>query len=332
MPEYTVEAPTKPIRVVGEPLDMLVEEFYRENVGYLVAQVWDEDRNDWMSRPEGTVFFIQLSTPGLFGFIYYAVTCRHVIEGIRDGGSGYRKTVFIRVNDLKGEAQDVPFMVDDWILGKETDVAVIRIHFGPSLVWWAYPMYNGGAEKLKPGHDVFFVGLFAPLPGDGSVQAIVRSGKVARPSTKVSVTLNPYSGESVIVDAYVVEANSWGGESGSPVFVYEQKYVPAEPPLQTIADNPEIWAREERNREKIVGRVEPKLLGLLHGHFLIKRTVMRGQTEIGGVDVNSGIAVVIPAEGIRATLMDERLVEDRARTVRDWAEKATLLPKPDSTV
>jgi len=92
------------------------------------------------------------------------------------------------------------------------------------------------------------------------------------------------------VDAYLVETRSWGGESGSPAFFY------GEP-----------------------GRIPPQcpttLLGVLHGHFDIKKAVKAsggGETTGGGsftyetttqiVELNSGIAVVLPAQDLHDLL------------------------------
>jgi hypothetical protein len=76
--------------------------------------------------------------------------------------------------------------------------------------------------------------------------------------------------------------------------------------------------------------VLPALLGILHGHFQIPVPVKNGGADGGSVDMNSGLAIVIPAPAITATLMNERLVEDRNHILEERRARAVVLPKPDA--
>jgi hypothetical protein len=176
------------------------------------------------------------------------------------------------------------------------------------------------------GHDVFFIGMFSELPGQERVEAIARFGKVALPKTKIRITVIPDSGSLVEVDACLVESRSWGGESGSPVFLYEEHYL-----KQDFFDD--VGLSDVQKSPVRASQVWPPLLGILHGHYEIPRGVKIGIEDTGAdVSVNSGIAVVIPAHEIYATLMDERLVKDREelkdRLERQARKRGT--PKPDS--
>jgi hypothetical protein len=304
------------IRAVGDPTDMLVDAQYQKNVGYLVAEFWDDQFQRYDAEPVGTVFFVEQTLGDGFGCVHYAVTCRHVLEGISHNSTC--RDIFLRINNLHGLAEDIPLRLADWVLSTHTDVAVARINLPPKFPFWACSMERSLDFSLLPGHGVFFVGLFSSLPGFKSVQAIVRSGTIARLSTRVPIKLNAL----VEVDAHLVELRSWGGESGSPVFVYDEHVR-----IPYIGDSTSASLRRNDLR---ASDVMPSLLGILHGHFEIPAAVKREDVEIGGLAVNSGIGVVIPASEIKMTLMDERLVEDRNRELQDRVARQVKLPKPDA--
>ena len=309
----------------GDPLDMLIDGLYRHNVGYVVIDEWDG--SGYQRNAVGTAFFVEENLDQGFGVVHYAVTCRHVIEGVRNNASC--SNMFLRVNDGHGNAEDIRSCIGDWIMSENTDVAATRIDFPPEISFWAYPMQGirgSSVGQLLPGHDVFFIGLFEGLPGIGSVQAIVRSGRVAMPSTSVPIIVDPSSPEdSRWVDAHLVESWCWGGESGSPVFVYEQSYRVR----NTVFDTGFPIGHLQRNDLR-ASEVLPALLGILHGHFQIPVPVKNGGADGGSVDMNSGLAIVIPAPAITATLMNERLVEDRNHILEERRARAVVLPKPDA--
>ncbi len=287
---------------------MLVDELYRKSVCYVVAERWDENKECYEVLPEGTAFFVveHVKTASL----YYAVTARHVVEGIKRDNK-YRN-MFFRANTLTRKSLDIPIQYQDWVFHKETDVAVCSISFDPSVD--TFPLFVGslGANAV-PGHDVFFIGLFSSLPGEQSVNAIVRFGKIAHPLTRVPIA--DVAGDVRYVDAYLVESRSWGGESGSPVFLYDEHYAkPYRSPLDSELYDYYGGIQESRITSS---QVRPNLLGLLHGHFEINRHVRTSQGQTTGeVDVNSGIAVVIPASKIIQTLSDP-VFEIKRQEIRD---------------
>ena len=116
------------------------------------------------------------------------------------------------------------------------------------------------------------------------------------PQLVTSRLLGPGS-KGVLVEGYLTEWRSFGGASGSPVFVY---FPPDRVPNVITVGTPTI-----------------RLLGLIHGHIEIRQEVeYTGESwSKGTVDVNSGVAVVIPAKTIKEVLMTDRLVEDRRETL-----------------
>jgi hypothetical protein len=64
---------------------MLIDGSYRDCVGYLVADEWNEETKEWEANPVGTVFFLDYHIGG-HAEVYYAVTCKHVILGAKHTG------------------------------------------------------------------------------------------------------------------------------------------------------------------------------------------------------------------------------------------------------
>jgi hypothetical protein len=70
---------------------------------------------------------------------------------------------------------------------------------------------------------------------------------------------------------------------------------------------------------------------LVHGHYDIRTNVefIGDITGSGHVNVNAGIAAVIPAQKIRDTLMEKELVEERERLRQELAKQRPA-PRPDT--
>jgi len=275
-----------------EPNHMLVDGLYQKNIGYFVGEF--EDASEQLERHEmGTVFFVSESLYPLAGFVEYAVTCRHVLEKA-NSYSGFRDS-YIRVNGRDGKYLDIPSNLGDWVVSAETDVAVFRFNCPPDVKIFSHPA-SKHMHEILPGHELFLIGMFSLMPDYESVQVLVRSGHVARPFVEnVPITLNPDKPEDVtLVTAHLIESLAWSGQSGSPVYIHDQ-YQLALPPLIDDLGHPVV--DRSLHRSKIVAtEVRPPLLGLLHGSLNLP------QSEHGGVEMNSGIAIVIPAEQIHSLI------------------------------
>ena len=93
-----------------------------------------------------------------------------------------------------------------------------------------------------------------------------------------------------LIDAYLIEARSIGGLSGSPAFV----------------------------RETIVGIGNFHLMGLMHGHWDLPVDMVNDEASTPDEPdvsqaVNMGIAIVVPAKKIMEVLNRNELVEMRAK-------------------
>jgi hypothetical protein len=148
------------------------------------------------------------------------------------------------------------------------------------------------------GDETFIVGLFKSHYGRQRNEPIIRVGNLAMMRSE-SVYTN-YCGYT---EAYLVEARSISGLSGSPVFVHTPLFQPP-------------------------GATQYHLLGLMHGHFDIKNlnenTVVDSEEEASD-GINTGVGVVIPVEKILETIDQPELVELRKTTVIEFRKRTGVV-------
>ena len=149
-----------------------------------------------------------------------------------------------------------------------------------------------GEKSIGAGDLVFMTGLFTKLAGLSKNLPIVRMGNIAMmPDEKVPTRA---FGD---IEAYLIEARSIGGLSGSPAFVQE-----------TI----------------LGGGGKIYLLGLVHGHWDIPLESENEMEDIeGGSAINMGIAIVIPAKIILAVINQPELIEKNEKQRRQQSKTQT---------
>src|SRR5687768_6466624 len=89
---------------------------------------------------QGTIFFVQRSLPEAWNLIY-AVTARHVIQGIERKGYD---TVMFRLNQLNGRAVGHEVPIKDWYFHpeeSEVDVAALPFILTDELDHMAVPYH-----------------------------------------------------------------------------------------------------------------------------------------------------------------------------------------------
>lgn len=74
-------------------------------------------------------------------------------------------------------------------------------------------------EGISERDEVFFTGLFAPFIGETKDYPLVRFGKLSL-LTDEKIEIQKYGEPRRLADLYLVECQSQGGFSGSPVFFY----------------------------------------------------------------------------------------------------------------
>ncbi|MBI3259984.1 MAG: hypothetical protein HYZ54_10990 [Ignavibacteriae bacterium] len=224
----------------------------------------------------GTVFFIVRNSQKKQ--YLYAVTAKHVIQAIKDKGLD---KLFIRVNFKNGQLGVYPTNTNEWVFHDDSsvDIAVHNFVFMEELDHLFYPESEFvtsefiNENELDVGDEVFIAGLFRHHHGTTKNLPIIRIGNIA------AMVGEKIQTKEFLMDAYLIEARSIGGLSGSPVFTN----------LGIIRK----FKGEIRQRE---GNDYHNLIGLIHGHYDTIFTQI-DETNVDFIEngrVNTGIAIVTP--------------------------------------
>jgi hypothetical protein len=254
-------------------------------------------------QADGTGFIVSIPTPTPGRSWFYLITAKHVVHtNSNDLSSPLFSTLWIRVNEktggssmhgvnliTSGKDQSVFFhsdpSVDIAVMAiTPTDVDAIDIKSLPeNMLVTADDLKN---LNIGIGTDMFFTGMFTSFLGEKRSYPIFRFGKLAMiPDEKINSGPLPAEG-------YLMEAFSFGGNSGSPVFFYPS------------ADNtPGVM---------VLGPRPIKIAGVMRGFFgdFEPIQLLQTQTEVQaqpGAPIpvsngNSGIAFVVPAKFISEIL------------------------------
>jgi hypothetical protein len=253
----------------------------------------------------GTGFLMALPADKVSGaWFRYLVTAKHVAIQFKG------KDFYIRANTIDGKSMDIKASKDvEWYFhptDSAADVAVCIFEPPPRTIdALGIPTAAILKEEVRKSKgfgvtdQVFITGLFVYHQGNKKNIPIIRLGSIAMvPDERIQTS----EGD---MEAYLIEARSIGGLSGSPVFLIE--------------DFPS-------------GDMRIHLLGLIHGHWNVAPEIITDNlVEDAGIKagVNVGIAIVTPAEKILDVLNCEGLVS--------WREEAQAhrlsqnLPAPDNT-
>lgn len=308
--------------VVGEWTRLLIDEHFRKCVTFLYAERPTGEGEAARREPVGSAFFVGLpaldDSGTLVGAFRYAVTARHVIDG--------HDFLWLRIRTKDGDSQsyvDLPVVKDAWATHPSTDVAIAGMGFAAS---WdvVHVMREHFADQefsdkhnlhLGEGDEVFFSGLFVGHYGRGVPQPIIRFGNIAlMPHEPVTVQISKHPHTLAAIEAYLVEARSWGGQSGSPAFV-------------TFSPD-----REMGGGLSVGGYPAFALLGLVQGIWTDPQGAKAPDPSGEGViEVNMGISVVVPAYKILEVLMSDELEQERQDVLDRLKESAGSLAPASAT-
>ena len=262
---------------------MRIQEDVRQSVVFICLPKTSSDGQSGISFV-GTAFLVTIPSNAKPGESYLnLVTAKHVAEKTT------HSAFLIRVNTkdgfeyIKGEEIKWFYHPTD----KSVDVAVAPLMLSPEThEYKTIPVSRFLSDeimlqkKIGLGDEVYVAGLFAHVSGSKKNQPIVRTGNIAMiPSELIPTELGN-------IEAYLIEARSIGGLSGSPAFVRET--VP-------------------------IGLGESYFLGLMRGHWEISAELKNDfalNADFFG-RVNMGIAIVIPAKKIMEVLNHPELVDLR---------------------
>jgi hypothetical protein len=264
------------------------------------------DPKSGIPMPYGTGFFVFVSNdPPKAGGYGYLVTAKHVLRS--PTGQDFSK-VYLRLNKLKGDAEFVPLDL------AQAGRSVVFAHPDPTVdiaVVPAFPSESVFDFKMIPaefltgksvseigvseGTEVFFTGLFTSYLGEHRNNPIVRFGRVAMlPEDRI--TWQETGQAAQLVELYLLETQSYGGNSGSPVFFY--------------------FGADRNPGSIIVGPPVLKLAGIMRGSFNENRAIGFVQPDaappIPVSSQNIGIAAVTPAHLLYEILFSDGLKKFRS--------------------
>jgi len=233
-----------------------------KTVGFVYSSVKE-------NQPLGTGFFVGIRVPGDTSKMFcFFVTAKHVLMNF---DSSFHKSVLIRINTpdsarqvfaplaISGNEKNIFFHPDPSV-----DIAVML--FNPRKTDYsllpideALLLDKNSFSLVVPGQEIFFTGMFTNYLGKKKNFPIVRFGHVSLTTDERIDFVNCKR------ELFLVETFTFGGNSGSPVFVR-------------------------------VGYSEFRLLGVLNGFFGALSPVQAIQTGTTAVVAeNSGIAAVTPS-------------------------------------
>jgi hypothetical protein len=174
------------------------------------------------------------------------------------------------------------------------DTASIQLNGPKSL----FPTPEFAAETIRPGGDVAIIGLFRSHYGANRNIPIMRVGNIA------AVLGEPVKTYAGYMEAYLIEARSIAGLSGSPVFAVRAPELTviegmARAQGKSFSDSPYGFA----------------LLGLMHGHFDVPNLNEDVVTDESQPErsVHTAIGVVIPVQKIMETIQHPDLTDMRKK-------------------
>jgi hypothetical protein len=276
--------------VYGSPGDLMrIPEEILDTVGFLVGKDAVEE------HVGGTAFFLSIPSRTLRDLSHpYLITAKHCITKAKRE----KFDLYLRLNTKEGKWEDIQ-LNDGWTYPEDPSIDLAMMRFCPGPRYWyralTGPMLANEEQlrglKVGIGDDVVISGLFTKRKGREKNLPIVRFGNIAAmPSEAI-----PDSETGLSFHAYLIEARSIGGLSGSPVFLYigPDRRVPGEPIPQL--DQCQLF-----------------LIGVIRGHWKHDDMCPPPSAYIDDLtEVNYGIATVTPAIHLLPLLYSEDAVKER---------------------
>jgi hypothetical protein len=277
---------------------MQIPDQIKEVVGFLFV-----DDPSGRVVPQGTGFFVGVFKPGSTneGHAYF-ITAKHVLYRRTD--NRLYESMYLRLNTISGgsdvgkiELRDSGKQKNVFLPSDPTvDLAAIILAPDPKrhaakILTSDYLTTKEQFKQLGEGSDIFFTGLFVSHVGERKNYPIVRFGRVALLSDEPIDFVN-FKSERVKAELVLIEAQSYGGNSGSPVFYY--------------------LGADRQPGSLIIGPPELKLAGVMSGSFNDIVEVKAAQTAVVPVVTpNNGIAAVVPAYKLSELLFSDELKKQR---------------------
>jgi len=250
-------------------------------------------------RPQGTGFFVGVKNElNQNASNVYFVTAKHVVQ---DTAGAYLPEIIMRLNTVDDASQLIRIVMNEVKVfehpDKDVDIAIFPCLPNVQKFDFRFIPEDLVANKklmekhrITEGDDVFFAGLFVSHMGQKRNQPIIRFGKVALiPEEKIE--WKEHGKPPSLVDLYLLECQSFTGNSGAPVFFQLQ---------------------QSQKRSDVALSGEVFLAGIMKGSFLHGNEVQSSaEAEKLVLWQNAGIAAVTPAEKLNEILFSAELVAQR---------------------
>jgi Trypsin-like peptidase domain len=264
-----------------------VPQVLKEHVAALCAKLPGSD----LATFQGTCFFVQVANSQGRQFDYL-VTAKHVRDALaKAGGGAYLRINRGHVGEFNQGIIDLAIPTEGWLVHEDpnVDLAALEVAFPPSAsedssgdVFRYLKVNLDTLGLLRPqemrwppleGEDIFFIGMTSQFQGEATNLPTVRRGAIALVSDQ------PLVGMFGPSEYYVVEAQVYPGNSGSPVWV--------------------------------VYKDAGATLGVLAFAFPVEEEIRRSLE--GGINVyhNFGLSLVVPIEKVTEMLNSDKERERR---------------------
>jgi hypothetical protein len=270
-------------------------EYYLDHVKKSVTFIFDP-----VGRSLGTGFFVGIQLEHGGGDAVYFVTAKHVLSPSEIfPPPNYYDSLYIRLNLIGGTAERIglPLSMEPILTHEDEniDLAAIPLYPPQDRYDYLYIPQNYFTDdnilkkkNIREGSNVFFAGLFSELAKNNTNYPVVRFGKIAL-MTNEKIEINKEGESTRRAHFYVVECQSLGGFSGSPVFFEFQRITPN----QTFI-SPEIY-----------------LGGVMKGHYNDVLPVSNGMRKL-----NAALALVTPCYLLNELLHTKKAKEQREELSR----------------
>ena len=274
------------------------------------------ERTDKLT-PNGTGFFVGVKHADNESiFSVYFVTAKHVLQ---DENGNYLTEIVLRLNKKEGDSQLIKIALKDIKIFEhhDKDVDIALFNFLPNQNFYDFRFIPDNLiankevimkNEISEGDEVFFAGLFTSHMGQKKNQPIIRFGKVALISDE-KFEWKEKDKPAKFLDLYLLECQSFGGNSGSPVFF---QLNPLRNPGQLSLGGPVIF-----------------LAGVMKGSFLTGSELQIAETDNRMFSLqNIGVAAVIPAQKLHEILFSEKLIELRKSIKKNLPPSSAEPSKP----
>src|SRR3989344_5946907 len=294
--------------VAEEEISMQVPDEVIKSVVFVCMQA---SKDAQQLKAVGTAFLVALEEKEMNYTFGYIVTAKHVLNYIKAKSIG--GNLFLRINDKNGGSIIATTNVNDWKVhptDDALDVAVLNLYLPIDTYDVIYIPANMATtpeiikqQSIGIGDEVFITGLFVNHVGRKRNLPVIRSGNLSLMAEEpVYTTL----GET---DAYLIEARSIGGLSGSPVFVYLC-----------------VVRHIDKQVKFVTGeRAGFSWLGIMHGHWKIpantKDVIIEDENEDQNGEKHTGIGIVVPATKVLEVINQPQYMDLRKKTLDELKKK-----------